>query len=210
MTFALLAVTTQLACGQFLVFGEGKSWLILNDVGEVHRAISAFPAGIPSDVREVAVNAEGSRIAVTAMLPSAQNVMLFLWDVDSGAVSQIGDSVGFHAAPTFSKDGRHLIFAHHPKKGGPPGAHEAGSFAQLYQQDLQTLELKALTNSRGCHMSSAERNGRIYFAHANCVGGRRLELLEAGKERPLTEFDEHHGEPSLSRNGEALLFTRGR
>ena len=200
----------RLLVAQFLVFGAGSSWLILNDRGDVHRVIAAFPPGIPPQVREVAVSPDGTRVAVTALLPSAQNVMLFLWSLDSDSVSQIGDAVGFHAAPTFSRDGRRIVFAHHPRKGGPPGAHEEGSFAQLYEQDLQTLELKALTASRGCHMSSAEGTGRLYFAHANCVGGRRIEVLEGGTERALTDFGDHHDQPSLSPDGKTLVFTRER
>lgn len=203
-----LFIAGKVLVGQFLVFGEGSNWLVLNDRGEVHRAIAAFPAAIPPQVREVAVSPDGTRLAVTALSPSVQNVMLFLWSLDSDSVKQIGDTVGFHAAPVFSRDGRRIVFAHHPRKGGPPGAHEEGSFAQLYEQDLQTLELKALTASRGCHMGSVEGRGRLYFAHANCLGGRRIEVLEAGSERPLTDFAEHHGEPSLSPDGATLVFTR--
>lgn len=207
---AALALVGKVVLAQFLVFGDGPNWLILNERGEVHRAFTGFPAGIPTQVREVAVSPDGTRLAVTAFSPVDQNVMLYLWQLEGGSVSRIGDAVGFHAAPSFSRDGKRIVFAHHPKKGGPPGAHEEGSYAQLYEQNLETLELKALTASSGCHMGSVDGRGRLYFAHSNCLGGRRLEVLEAGVERPLTDFREHHGEPSLSADGATLVFTRER
>ena len=210
MTCALLAL---LALGQvsphLLVFGGGRRWVILDGNGGLVRTIRDFPPGIPNDVRDLAITADGARVAVTAYLPSAQNVMLFLWDTKTGAAQQIGDAVGFHAAPSFSADGMKLVFAHHPKKGGPPGQHEGGSYAQLWEQHLLTLEMKALTSSSGCHMESSRVGERIYFSHADCRGGRRIEVLQSGREQPLTQFEDHHGEPSLSLDARRLVFTHG-
>jgi Tol biopolymer transport system component len=142
------------------------------------------------------------------MDPTAQNVMLFRWDRFAKTAERIGDKQGFHGAPVFSADGTRIRFAHHPDKGGPPGFHKEGAFAQLYEQELATGTLRKLTDTPGCHMESTGSDARLYFAHANCMGGRRIEVLSAGKALALTQFDDHHGEPRISKDGKRLIVTK--
>jgi hypothetical protein len=101
-------------------------------------------------------------------------------------------------------------FAHHATLGGSVGMHEARAYAQLYRQRADGSEPPMqLTTSDGCHMESTSAAGeKLFFAHADCRGGRRLEMLVAGKEQRVTEFDSHLGEPALSSDGRTLVATR--
>lgn len=87
--------------------------------------------------------------------------------------------------------------------------HEARAYAQLGRQRLEAgAPVEMLTSSDGCHMESAPREGRVYFAHSSCSGGRRIEVFENGKETALTAFDSQLGEPSVSFDGKWLVASR--
>lgn len=195
------------AASSFLIFGEGQRWVVLSDKGELVAKLE-IPPGVPRDVREAEISDDGELVAFAAFEPAVENVSLFLWNRLTGEVRRIGGTRGFHAAPSFSPDRQRLVFAHHPNKGGPPGMHMEGSFAQLYEQDLTTDKVRALTEAPGCHMKSTVRGDRVIYAHADCHGGRRLEILTNGVTRPLSVLSDLHGEPRLSRDGKRLVATR--
>lgn len=161
----------------------------------------------PSDVD---VSPDGTRLAVTAWSAEVNNTLLFELTLATRAVRRIGEAKGFHAAPSYSRDGLWIQFAHHATLGGPVGMHELRQYAQLYRQRSDGSSApEQLTTSEGCHMESASvRGDAIYFAHSNCKGGRRIELLTAGREAPITTFESHLGEPDLSLDGRWLVATR--
>ncbi len=204
----LVAGTASSIPAQHFIFGSGSRWVVLDDAGRIVRRIDALPTGMPDEAREAAVSLDGTKIVWAAADQNAQNVMLFLWDTVANTARRVGDQEGFHAAPAFAPSGKSITFAHHPRKGGPPGMHQEGSYAALYEQDLETWVLRARTDEPGCHMESSSTPDAIYFAHADCLGGRRIEVLQDGKATPLTDFAEHHGEPRISVDGRTLVATR--
>lgn len=194
-----------------LAFGWGSDWVVVDSAGAIVRRFKAKHPDIPEQVRDLAMSRDGKLVVVAAFSEKAGNVVLYLWSLADGVVQQVGGSVGFHAAPQFSADGKWLTFAHHATLGGPAGMHETGAYAQLFRQALvPSLGVpEALTSSDGCHMESSSISGSvIYFAHANCRGGRRIEALRDGQEKPITSFDDRLGEPSLSADGRWLLATK--
>lgn len=203
----LLGAPPGLPPASYLIFGEGRRWVLVSSAGEV-AAVLEIPPSVPQDVREAEVSGDGELVVFAAFETAKENSSLFLWVRSTGEVRRIGAALGFHAAPSFSPDRHWLVFAHHPTKGGPPGTHMDGSFAQLYEQNLTTDSLRALTDAPGCHMKSTVRGDRIIYAHADCHGGRRLEVLADGTPRPLSLFSDLHGEPRLSRDGKRLVATR--
>lgn len=183
--------------------------VVLDASGKVSQQVDLKKAGF-TRISDADVNPAGTRILVTAWSDEANNTVLFELDLATGGVERRGESIGFHAAPSYSRDGKWIQFAHHPTLGGPVGMHEARAYAQLYRQSADGKEAPTkLTTSDGCHMESTSSSGeKLYFAHANCRGGRRIEVLVAGKEQPVTEFESHMGEPSLSADGKVIVVTR--
>lgn len=180
--------------------------VVVDANGKIAREVDLKQAGL-SRISDADVNPAGTRILITAWSDTANNTVLFELDVATGALERRGEAIGFHAAPSYSRDGKQ--FAHHPTLGGPVGMHEARAYAQLYRQSADGKEPPMkLTTSDGCHMESTTSSGaELFFAHANCRGGRRIEVLTAGKEQAVTEFDSHLGEPALSADGK-LVATR--
>jgi len=192
-------------------FGAERDWVVLDSSGAIVRRLAVVHPALPEDVRDAAVSRDGKRLAVAAFSPAAENVMLYLWDLEAGSVVQVGEKQGFHAAPSFSADGKWLTFAHHATLGGPVGMHEAREYAQLYRQELEEgAPAEALTSNDGCHMESFSRSGApVYLAHADCKGGRRIEVLrEDAGVTLLSDFVDRHGEPSLSADGRWLVVSK--
>lgn len=209
---ALPLLLAALAAGpvEHYAFGFERDWVVLDSTGSIVRRLSLTQAGLPEDVRDAAISSDGKLVAVAAFSHQQKNVMLYLWDLESDAVLQIGEKQGFHAAPSFSADGKWLTFAHHATLGGPMGVHQPREYAQLCRQSLTDGGVDALTSSDGCHMESFSRSGMaIYMAHADCKGGKRIELLRKdGGVTQLSDFVDHHAEPSLSADGKWLVVSK--
>lgn len=150
----VINVALAAAAPEHYIFGAGRDWLIVDSSGAVVRRLTLAHEGLPESVQDAAISKDGKRLIVAAHSPELGNVMLYLWDLDKDSVTQVGEKQGFHAAPSFSADGKWLTFAHHATRGGPVGMHEARAYAQLYRQRLDGGAPEALTRSDGCHMES--------------------------------------------------------
>ena len=57
-------------------------------------------------------------------------------------------------------------------------------------------------------MESSAFQDRLVYSHADCLGGRRIEMIRrSGEVTALTSYEAHHGEPSLAADGKRLVFT---
>lgn len=199
------------AAAEHHLFGSGKDWLIIDSSGAVVRRLELAHPQLPEGVQDATLSRDGKMVLIAASSPEAGNVMLYLWDLVGDVVTQVGERRGFHAAPSFSADGKWITFAHHATRGGPVGMHEARAYAQLYRQRLEGGAPEALTSSDGCHMESWSKAAEdIYFAHSNCHGGLRLERWTRGTATAITDFDGHLGQPSLSADGLVLVAAKAR
>jgi len=182
--------------------------VVIDATGKPARQVDLKKLGLKS-VTDADVSPDGQRILITAWSDEAKNTVLFEYDFRTEVVRRRGEAAGFHAAPSYSPDGKWLQFAHHPTLGGPVGMHEARAYAQLFRERADGSSAPAqLTTSDGCHMESTSLGERVFFAHSNCRGGRRIEVLSDGKEKAITDFDSHLGEPALSSDGRRLVATR--
>jgi hypothetical protein len=201
-----LTTLLALASAGHVAFAHGNVCLIFNAKGAVDRRVVLERPEFGA-VKDVAVSDDGTHLALTAWSSEVKNDLLFLWNLKTDVIEQIGEPKGFHAAPSFSKDGRTVVFAHHETLGGPPGAHGMRAYAQLYSQAIAPrAPAVRLTNSDGCHMSSvALPRKQLLFTHSNCSGGKRLELLANGIERAVTTFESQTGEGSVAADEETVV-----
>ncbi|MBL8951112.1 MAG: hypothetical protein JNK82_10070 [Myxococcaceae bacterium] len=150
----------------FHVFGEADRWIITDDDGAVVERLESF-----GGMRTVhaAITADGAEIVFTSRNDAAQNDLLYLWDRGARPPRLLGSKMGFHANPSFTRDEEWVVFAHHPRKGGPPGQHEPGANAQVYRVRRDGTRLEALTNTPGCKVSPVSPDGfALFFIHSTC------------------------------------------
>lgn len=190
----------------YLVFSHDGAWIAL-DVStgkpERIRVPSTYPA------TTLTVSRDGQHIVYTAYDQGALNDLLYRWDWKAKSPPvRIGNAEGFHADPAVSPDGQWVYFAHHPKKGGPPGQHEERANAQLYRVRMDGTQLTALTNELGCHLRPSIRpDGDVIYVHTPCsVNTKTLHLMRAGQPAsgPLASGDLN--EPVYSPDGKSLVF----
>ncbi|MBL8913648.1 MAG: hypothetical protein JNM17_23305 [Archangium sp.] len=100
---------------------------------------------------------------------------------------------------------------HHPRKGGPPGTHDAGANAQLYRVRLDGSGLEALTSSRGCKAAPHDVGGGVVMmVHLSCFGPRSIELFRVADKSVVDAAlvgQEPHW-PDLASDGRHMLVTR--
>ncbi|MBL8957141.1 MAG: hypothetical protein JNK82_40585, partial [Myxococcaceae bacterium] len=76
------------------------------------------------EAKELAVSADLKRYVFTAWSKEVENTLLYTCERGQ-APRLLGEELGYHAQPSFSLDGAWVLFVHHPRKGGPPGTHDA-------------------------------------------------------------------------------------
>lgn len=181
------------------VFAAEHTVVFVDDRGAIISRVDISKYAELKKTNDFALSPNGQLLAVTAWAEPAKNYLLYVLDVSAERLSIVGTGKGFHGAPAFSEDGLWLYFAHHPTLGGPVGMHEGRQYAQLSRVQLSpNAAPETLTSSNGCHMGSAPvRSGEVYFAHSDCMGGRRIEVLRDGVESAVTDFDSHLGEPNV-------------
>ncbi|MBN9686878.1 TolB family protein [Corallococcus sp. NCRR] len=155
------------------------------------------------------VSPDGQYVVYTAYEEAAHNDLMYRWDWRTKSPPvRIGNERGFHADPAVSPDGQWVYFAHHPKKGGPPGQHEQRANAQLYRVRMDGTELKALTDEPGCHLRPSFRpDGDLVYVHTPCNPNiKSLHLMREGQPAsgPLASGDLN--EPVFSPDGKSLVF----
>ncbi len=155
---------------------------------------------------------DGSAIAFTSRSAAAQNNLLFIWDRSEAPARLLGREMGFHANPSFSFDGEWVLFAHHPRKGGPPGQHEPGANAQVYRVRRDGTRLEALTDTRGCKVSPVSRDGfELFFIHSTCdLFDGYSQATAGGPEKRLGPTDAKYKVLRLSPDGRHLALIEQR
>ncbi|MCP3140688.1 TolB-like translocation protein [Pyxidicoccus xibeiensis] len=191
---------------RYLAFGGADGWVVL----EVHsRKPERLRLPAPYRARTLAISTNGQHVVFTAHDEAARNDLLYRWDWRTGGRPvRIGAEEGFHADPAISPDGKWVYFAHHPRMGGPPGRHQPKANAQLYRVRLDGLELTALSNEQGCHLSPSFRpDGELVYVHTLCsVTQKSLRLMKNGVVQPEVLASEELNEPSFSPDGRRLVF----
>lgn len=189
-----------------LLFGEGSSWLFMDERGHVLERVSSFGGLEPI---EAGIAPNGLDVAFTSWNADAQNKLLYLWRRGERAPRRIGSEVGYHAQPRFSRDGRWLTFGHNRRKGGPPGQHEAGANAQLFRARADGSRMEMLTSSPGCKRSPVSLDGFSFvYVHASCDINNALAMITAGGRQVwLTELEAAYDELDLSPDGSRLITT---
>ena len=188
-----------------VLFGVPGEWFIVSRAGEVVATYGKF-GGL--DAVEAAVSPDGKVVAFTTWDDKVQNPLLYKWDVGGATASLLGEPQGFHASPDFTNDGKWVYFAHHPRKGGPPGKHEVGANAQLYRVRTNGTGLEALTSEPGCHMHpNVGSKGAVVYAHTGCRMGRSVKIFAnrrstKGLEPAFGEFDA----PVFDRSEQRIAF----
>ena len=177
---SLIAVSTLLAATVGpVMFGTTGKWVALSRSGEILAAFSKFGG---MDAIDATISPDAKTVVFTAWNDEAGNRLLYKWVIGAESATLLGESQGFHASPDFTNDGKWVYFAHHPRKGGPPGQHEPGANAQLYRVQVDGRNLQALTDESGCHMHpNAIAPSLIVYSHTSCIRGRSVKLFDGHK-----------------------------
>lgn len=183
MLTAAILLVTHATVGPTM-FGRPGEWYVVSRSGELLSQHQQF-AG--REAADATVSPDGRVFVFTSWEPSAENFLLYKWSESKQTAELLSEPRGFHAAPTFTDDGKWVYFAHHPGKGGPPGEHEPGAFAQLYRVKLDGSALERLTDAPGCHMQPATADGPVVaIAHTDCAAGRSIELWRGKNQKPIS------------------------
>lgn len=197
-----LATVLALAATTPLVFGENGHFAVVSRAGQLVRRVGMLCGRQPL---ELALSSDHESAAFTAREEQVENTLLYA--CRAGELRLLGERVGYHANPAFSPDGVWVYFAHHPKKGGPPGLHEPGANAQLYRVRFDGSSLEALTSDRGCKQGpQVLASGSVLYVHATCHGPKSVEVmtLKDRRSRKLSDFASYNS-PDLSPRGESVL-----
>lgn len=82
----------------------------------------------------------GKELVVSGRIGKSIRAQLFIIDTDTGAFSQItNDTLAMHRDPTFSPDGKHIVFAYKKNRK------DRNSHEELYSMDADGKNLKQLT-----------------------------------------------------------------
>ncbi len=207
LMMVLLAVSAGSAARAPLVFGDSSGWVVVSRDG---RALERMSKVCGSEARELAVSADLKTYVFTAWSQAIENTLLYACE-PGGMPRLLGESIGYHAQPSFSRDGQWVFFVHHPKKGGPPGMHDPGANAQLYRVRLDGSGLEAMTNSRGCKAAPQDAgDGVVMMLHLSCHGPRSIELLRLNEKSVVATAEDGQLShwPDLTADGRHLLVTR--
>lgn len=202
------AVIVAATVGPVAIRAEGAWHVINRETLTVEARYARLGSHDATQASDATVDPTGRSLVYVAWSEAAQNLLLYLWRVGDAASKEISEHRGFHAAPTFSNDGRRVFFAHHPRKGGPPGQHDEGANAQVYRYELRTGRLDAQTREPGCHMQPhVGSGGQVAYAHTDCHAGRGVRVLRhRNVEVSLTGHESHHGWVMLSRDENTVYF----
>lgn len=205
---ALIALAGNSPAGP-LVYGGPEGWVVLDRQGRELRRIATFGGRTANDV---AVSPDGKTFVFTAWAAEVENQLLYAWREGSESSTLLGEPIGWHDQPSFTADGKWVLFVHHPKKGGPPGQHEPGANSQLYRVRSDGSGLEALTDSRGCKITPTGLDSkRVIYVHATCSLGRSLARLgPTSQEQRLSGWEKNFGESSLDASGKKLAVVERR
>ncbi|WP_158625047.1 TolB family protein [Corallococcus terminator] len=162
-----------------------------------------------SGARTLALSPDGQHVVFTTYEEGALNDLMYRWDWRTKAAPvRIGNERGFHADPAISPDGQWVYFAHHPRKGGPPGQHEERANAQLYRVRMDGTQLTALTDEPGCHLRPSFRpDGELVYVHTTCSATTKtLHLMREGQPASGPLVSGNLNEPSFAPDGRRLVF----
>ncbi|NNC07307.1 hypothetical protein HJC10_31220 [Corallococcus exiguus] len=157
----------------------------------------------------LAISPDGQHVVFTMYEEGAFNDLMYRWDWRTkSAPVRIGNNRGFHADPVVSPDGQWVYFAHHPRKGGPPGQHDESANAQLYRVRMDGTGLAALTDEPGCHLRPAFRpDGELVYVHTLCsVTTKTLHLMREGQPASGALVSGNLNEPSFAPDGRRLVY----
>ncbi|MCC6337321.1 MAG: PD40 domain-containing protein [Myxococcales bacterium] len=201
MWAAVVAVALGADPVRHFLFGGGEHWVLTDVDGAVVKKLGKPPGD--RLMQDAVVSADGKLVVFTAHDKAVNNVLLYAWNLDAGEVRRIGAKEGFHGGPAFSGDEKWVTFAHNPT--GYTAKH-----AQVHRVRPTGEEMTLLGKDDGCHLwsASARAEGEWYVTHAEGKGTAGIERWRNGKHEQLTPATMVDGEPTLSRDGKRLLFTR--
>jgi Tol biopolymer transport system component len=114
---------------------------------------------------------DGSRIAMMAVAPGGVS-KIYVVPADGGKPEQIVDAPGEQASPSFSPDGKSILFgraANDPSKPAPDNA--------VFTYDLESRKLSSIPGSKGLWSPAWSPNGR-YIAAADMSHGNAMMLWD--------------------------------
>jgi Tol biopolymer transport system component len=157
----------------------------------------------------VALAPDGRRLVYTSIDEVSRYQVLYLAAAPDFVGTRIGASTGWHRDPTWSPDGSGIVFGLHTHAMWSERRLKRDQ-AQLYKQDLSTMEIKQLSSNGMCHHFPA------YIPNANAVLFIRTDCntswnvfkidLDTGQEVPMTVGRVRDHEPTPSPDGKRFVY----
>ena len=139
-------------------------------------------AGEPGLYRTLTISPDGKRIAVERTDPATQNRDIWLVEIASGAMTRFTSDAGWEAFPTWSADGRSIIFT----------SNRSGVF-DLYEKASSGAGSETLLyhSAEGKGPTSWSANGRflLYYSIGQPTHVRLLSVAGPAERQPLPVVD---------------------
>lgn len=163
------------------------------------------------DVWSARLSPDGRRVVFTAIPGPGQFAALYLLELASGEVRQIGAESGWHRDPAWTPDGLRVIFALHSRSAFAD-RRKNDDPATLYEYDIAAGTLRRLRQEGYCHhFPDVSPDGRyVLYTATDCRVTWNISRLDlrTGRTLLLTPGVVRDHQPAVSPDGKRFAFAR--